>query len=176
MVDIVSVVKNAAVTKHLNMCKEVCKSSYNKLSSSERKHVDELLKAVVVFYRMALPYAPQAVAFAKSVSADNVVAFLKTATKIMQKPETAKLVEHYIAMYGDSIKNPKRLKAYGVYLKCVLSQLNPKYKKIVAAAIDFAFAFICLVVTKEIREYVKEIASNVQKYVIKPLHREVKQH
>lgn len=172
--DIVSAIQTASFSKHLATCKDVCKSSYNKLSSSERKHVDELLVAVVKFYKMALPFVPQVVAYAKGLSVDNVVAFLKTATKIMQKPETARLVEHYIAMYGDSVKNPKRLKAYGAYLKCVLSHLDPKYKKVVTVAIDFAFAFVVLVVTKEVREYVKELARTVHKYVVKPLHREVK--
>ena len=171
---IMNVLQTNLLGKHLNQCKDMCKSSYSKLSSKEKHHVDALMETVIQFYRMALPYVPKAVEYAQTLSVENVIAFLKVATKVMQKKETVQLIQHYIAMYGDSLKNPKRLKAYGAYLRCVLAHLDAKYKKIVTAAIDFAFAFICLIVTKEVRAYVHEVAASVNKYVVKPLHRDVR--
>lgn len=172
--DLVAKFQTLKLNKHIDTCKSACKRSYGKLSSSERKHVDELMTSVVALYKKALPLVPTLLAFAKGMNVNSVVALIRTATKVLQKDETVALFEHYIAMYGDVAKDPKRLKAYGAYLRCLLSHMSADHRRIVVAAIDLAFALVHLVVRKEVKGYVKDLAGSVHKYVVKPIHRDLK--
>ena len=172
--EVVAKFKSLKLKKHLDTCKTTCKKSYNALSSSERKHVDQLMVAVVAFYAKMVPLLPQAASFVKTMNVDSVIALLKTINRILQKDETVALIEHYIAMYGETAKDPKRLKAYGAYLRCVLHHLAPQYKRVAIVAIDLAFTILHLVVRKEIKGYIKELGTAVHKNIVKPIHRDLR--
>lgn len=158
----------------ISHCNTVCAKSYNMLTPKERKHIDELFELVPELYLTVIAYLPHISARAQKMDVTEGTKLIKMITKVLKNKNTRHLISHYMHLYGDLVTDSKRMKAYGMYIKCVLSHIDAKYKVLALAVIDMAFAATELSLTGKDLELAKHFFHTVNAYIVKPVYSEIK--
>ena len=160
--------------QEISRCKSICLASYKKLRSSERVYIDELLTAAPEIYKSILSYIPVFMSYKDNMTLENGIKLVKIATKVLKNKKTISFLRKYIALYAGVINNPKRIKAYSTYLRCVLAHVDPKYKAMIVEVFKLANAFLSVVLCDDILAFFKDVSRNVKKYLVVPLYSEIK--
>lgn len=172
------VVINPSVIKKLkskvDLCKDTCASSYAKLRKSQKGHVDDLINAIFVLYAYAKPHFPALKERAKKLDVNTVQALLEQATVFLKRKELCDLICTYLEMYSDALKDKKRLRAYGEYIQCMLTHIDPSIKKLIIVALKFVMALVKLFQDSNMKSHIKDLAMNVHSEILKPAHRTLK--
>lgn len=163
-----------AVKPYVSKCRTVCKESYNALSATDRKYLDEMLSKAPELFTHFQQLAPAILSQVKELEAEQILGMVQMATKYLKKKTTVNTVRGLIDKYGDMVKDQRRMKAVGAYLKCVLSHMDDEHKLILIAGFDMLMAVVAVVSDKEVAQFAKDLAAIVNKAVIKPAVREVK--
>lgn len=159
---------------HISNCKVMCAKTYDALSPREQKAINDLLDQLPILYNVFEQYAPIVTAYVNTITPEKVMQLMQYATKILKDRKTVKLIHHYIDEYGEIIKSPKHMKAIGAYLKCIVAQIDPKYKNLVLQGVDLVFALVALVNDHKVVSFVEEVSDGVKKHVVKPVTKAVK--
>lgn len=160
--------------EQISQCNTVCLKSYNMLASKDRKHVDELFDLVPELYITILAYLPHISSRAQNMDVTEATKLIKMITKVLKNKNTRRLISHYIHLYGDLVTDSKRMKAYGMYVRCVLSNIDVKYKLLFLAVIEMAFAASELSLTGRDLEFAKYFFHEVNAHIAKPVYGEIK--
>jgi hypothetical protein len=163
-----------AVKPYISKCKTVCKSSYDNLSASDRKYIDEMLSKAPEVYSYFEKYGPVVLDQVKNLKPDQVLGMIELATKFLKKRSTVTTVRSLIDTYGDIVKDERRMKAVGAYVKCVLSHMDKEYKMILLSGFDLMMAVVAVCGDDKVASFAKELAVSVNKTIVKPVVREVK--
>lgn len=163
-----------AIKPYLEKCTDICKESYADLSTADQKYIDELLVRAPEAFEFAKKYAPFILSHVKDIKGDQVLGLLQLATKYLKRKSTKAMVHKLIAQYGDIVKDKRRMKAIGAYIKCVVSNIDDEYKVILIASFDMLMALVSVVTDKEIADFAKELGDLVHKSIVKPTVRQVK--
>ncbi len=165
------------LAKPLSACALVGARSYFQLSSKDRKHVDDIVALTLEYTDKLKPEIPKIQRYLTSLKTDDVTALIKLATKLLKKKQTLTLLQEYLELYGDIITDPKRIKAIGAYLLCLVSNIEPEYKNAIVATIDFIFTLIQLLtqteIKTEVREKLSKLTSSVNKHVLRPIYKDL---
>ncbi len=168
------IIANRQLKPYLNKCQDVCKDSFAMLSETDQKQLTLLMKAAPELYEYFEQYAPIVLAKVKTIKSDEVLALIQLVTEYLKKKETVALVREFIHKYGNVVKSPRKVKAVGAYLKCVVSHLEDTHKAILLSSVDMLMALVSLVGDKEVVAFAKEVGQVVNKNLVKPVVREVK--
>lgn len=163
-----------AVKPYVSKCKTVCKASYDSLSAADRKYLDEMLSKTPELYAQFQKFAPIVLKQLKDLDSEQVLSMVQLATKFLKKRSTVATVRSLIAKYGDIVKDKRRMKAIGAYLRCVLSHMEDEHKMILLSMFEMLMAVVAIVSDKEVAAFARELALSVHKAVIKPAVSEVK--
>lgn len=163
-----------AVKPYISKCKTVCKSSYDNLSASDRKYIDEMLSKAPEVYSYFQKYGPVVLDQVQTLKADQVLGMIELATKFLKKKTTVVAVRGLIDTYGDIVKDERRMKAVGAYIKCVLSNMDKEYKMILLSGFDMIMAIVAVCGDAKVAAFANELAASVTKTIVKPVVREVK--
>lgn len=172
-IDQISSVLKGGAPAPINACMGVGVKSYLQLSAKHRAHIDELVSSTMHFVESLKPQYPKFVEYVSNMNITNATSLLKIATKIMRKKTTVALLQHYLDVYADILHNPRRMKAIGAYMVCVLSNVDAKYKEAVVAAIEFAFTFIQVVSHTDLHSKLSDMSQSVQKNIMRPMYKEL---
>lgn len=168
------IIANKQIKPYLNKCQDICKDSFSKLSETDKKQLTLLLKAAPELYTYFERYAPIVVAKVKTIKSDEVLALIQLVTQYLKKKETVTVVRSFIDKYGSVVKSPRKVKAIGAYLRCIVSHLEDTHKAILLSSVDMLMALVSLVGDKQIVAFAKEVGEIVNKNLVKPVVREVK--
>ena len=160
--------------QEISRCKNICIASYKKLRSSERAYIDELVNSAPFIYKSIMSYIPIFLAYKESLTLENGLKLVKIATKVLKNKKTVSFLRKYIAMYASTINDPKRIKAYSTYLRCLLAHVDPKYKTMVIEVFKLANAFLSVVLCDDVLAFLKDVSRNVKKYLVVPLYTDIK--
>lgn len=157
----------------ISLCMNAGVKSYLELSASDRKHIDELVSTTMSFIESIKPQYPKFVEYVSNLTINNTTELIKVATKVLRKKTTATLVQQYLNVYADILHNPRRMKAIGAYMVCLLSNVDAKYKEAIVAAIEFGFAFIQVVAHTDLHEKLGVLSASMRKNIIRPMYKEL---
>ncbi len=172
------VVVNPAVVKKLKAkvesCKITCATSYEKLKKPQQQHIDDLINTVFVLYAYAKPHLPALLHRVKKLDANAVQVLLDHASTFISGKEVKNLISTFLEVYGDGLKDKKRLRAYGDYLTCLLANVDPQVKELLNTAFHFAHTIVKLFEDTNMKKHIKEVAVTINSEVLKPVHRALK--
>jgi hypothetical protein len=155
------------------VCMKVGVKSYMQLDSKHRDHIDSLVANTLYFVQSLKPQYPKIVEYVSNLNVDNVTGLIKMAIKLLRKKNTAKIIQQYLDVYADLMHNPKRMKAIGAYMVCILSNLESKYKQAVISAIELLFTFVAVVSHTDLANKVALMSDSVKKHIIRPMYKEL---
>jgi hypothetical protein len=172
--DALSLTGGAVVAaKYAETCKRVGFKSYAQLSATDRKHIDELVESVKTFAETMKPQLPTLLIYARRLTSSNISSFIRLATKILRKKSTVALIQNYLNIYGDLVRNPRRMKAIGAYLRCLMSNLDSKHKEVMVASIEFGFTLLHVVAQTDLKSKLLDVSKDVRKYILRPLYKDM---
>lgn len=169
----------AAMSKPIATCMTVGVSSYYMMSAKDRVHIDELIattRDLVENLKPAFLKFQQRMSHAMT-DVSKITELLKLGNRFLRRKRTVELIQEYLSVYADVLYSPKRIKAIGAYLVCVVSNMETKYKEAVIAAIDLMFTVIHIVSTTHVRADLRgksgKLFDCVHKYVMRPLYKDL---
>jgi ATP-dependent Clp protease ATP-binding subunit ClpA len=112
------------LAKPIETCIKVGMNSYFQLKPEQREQIDSLVQAALKYAESLKPQYPKIMEYVSNLNTANVTALIKIATKVLRKKSTAALVQQYLDVYVTVVNNPRRLKAIGAYMVCLLSNLD----------------------------------------------------
>lgn len=173
MQSLTATLSGGALAGPIKACMNAGVASYVKLAPEHRQHIDELVKATIEFVESAKKQYPKVKEYASNINLDNISSLLKLVTKMLRKKSTAGLVQHYLDVCADMMDNPKRMKAIGAYMVCLLSHLDEKHKEVVVLALELAYAFIQVIAQTDVKSKVVAMSGSVHKHVMRPMYKEI---
>lgn len=161
------------ISKPISICYDATVKSYNMLDKKHKKQIDELVLSTLKFIDTMRPQFPKFKDQLMKLNAGNLTTLIKATTKLLRKRSTAALIQQYVDVYADVLDNPKRMKAIGAYLCCLVSNVEPKYKYAIIAAIEMIVTFITVVSHTDIAEKMAKLSVSLRKHVMRPLYKDL---
>lgn len=164
----------ANISQPIAACMSVGVKSYMQLSNADRKQLEDLVTTTMQFIASLRKHYPKLKEYTANINVDKVTSLFKVATKLLRKKATADIVQKYMEVYMQALDNPRKMKAIGAYVSCLVSNIDPKFKSALIASIEFAFAAIQLLSQTDTGKKLAAISQSAHKHILRPLYREIR--
>lgn len=164
----------ANISQPIAACMNVGVKSYMQLSNADRKQLEDLVTTTMQFISSLRQHYPKLKDYTTNMKVDKVTSLFKIGTKLLRKKATMEIVQKYTDVYMQALDNPRKMKAIGAYVSCLVSNIEPKFKNALIASIEFAFAAIQLLSHTDVDQKLVTISHSAHKYILRPLYRELR--
>lgn len=172
-IDSLSNILKGGAPATINACMGVGVKSYLQLPSKDRVHIDELITTTMKFIETLKPQYPKVVEYVSKLDVTNVTSLMKLGTKLLRKKTTITMLKQYVEVYSNILNHPRRIKAIGAYMVCMMSNIDSTYKEAVVAAFELVFAVVQVLAFTDMRKNLGSIGENIQKHIMRPMYKEL---
>lgn len=163
------------ISQHAERCKELCKQSYQELSPEDHEVIQSIMEKVPDVVSQFQKYGKYLKEQAKDIDVEDATDLMQAATSYLTKRETRETLHDMIAKYGPVLEKESNVRAIGAYVRCVISNVDERYKEAAVAALDLLSAVVGLVSNDpSVRNFAAHLRGNVQKNVVLPVATEAK--
>jgi hypothetical protein len=162
------------IVENLQKCKSTMTDATNALNDEDYEIIDKIMKSLPHIVKEFKKHSRTLSQNAANMDAENATKLMETAKEFLERPETVELVDRIVDKYGPILEDENNMHAIGSYIKCVLSNIDEKYKRAAVAATEMSLALFSLVGKgTKVRSFASNVGKNLKSNVLGPINKEL---